>query len=552
MSGRWLAPIALVVCLCCSPLFAEDTPKIASNLHVFHFDLRTRTADDLLPFDVRFNVQAKVQANVQKGRVRYVATKCPPNPADAADLVKFSTEYSSTAVTSGSDRLLLFSIPELDPNADYCFVFDTLRRLDDDETKLFEQTVTRAIDAATSQIKPDQQVLTHEQLGKLRDDIAHAIDRTAKLTDSGLTPQPAPGSVFNTNTDAQELQTKFNEELRPILQEQRNRENAAKNFCKTMRKQIVPGINAQFGPNGATRTFLAALQKDKDSNPALLKAIGDHDESLERLVKADFDFLDDSRCELDQDGVPAVGRLDTPDIQSLNLIINTLRLDFRDTQEIVGRLIDDKVNGVDLDQARIALPVLRNISGELAAAVAQLDKTDRALAARPKAIATMVSDAGAEVQDTVPILSTSTGDFTTRHGFYVTMDVGVAAGLDIKQAFTYAGMNVYTRPINKDAPLRLRDSWRRRTSFTFGVTLQDVKQDNAFSGVLADRAFVAGVGIRILDSVKLTGGGLVVKERDRNPLVSRTRLALTPFVAFSIDWDVRSSLKSLGTALGIP
>jgi len=44
----------------------------------------------------------------------------------------------------------------------------------------------------------------------------------------------------------------------------------------------------------------------------------------------------------------------------------------------------------------------------------------------------------------------------------------------------------------------------------------------------------------------------LLKESDRNPLVDKTRLAVTPFVAISIDWDVRNSLKGLGSAFGVP
>lgn len=87
---------------------------------------------------------------------------------------------------------------------------------------------------------------------------------------------------------------------------------------------------------------------------------------------------------------------------------------------------------------------------------------------------------------------------------------------------------------------------------TLGLTLQDVQRSGAFSGVIGDRAIVTAAGYRVLDSVKLVGGALVIKEQDANPLIDKTRLAVTPFVAISLDWDVRSTFGRLGTALGVP
>jgi hypothetical protein len=134
------------------------------------------------------------------------------------------------------------------------------------------------------------------------------------------------------------------------------------------------------------------------------------------------------------------------------------------------------------------------------------------------------------------------------------MDVGVASAWDLDEAFSYIGMNLYTRPINKAAPLRRgeQDWFRKRFSFTLGLSIQTLVKSGAYKGVFADRGLVTAVGWRVLDSIKLTAGGVILKENDRNPLVGDTRLAITPFVALSVDWDVRNTLQGLGTALGIP
>jgi len=112
------------------------------------------------------------------------------------------------------------------------------------------------------------------------------------------------------------------------------------------------------------------------------------------------------------------------------------------------------------------------------------------------------------IEDDVSILATSTSGFVTRHGFYATMDFGVASAWNIDEVVSYIGMNFYTRPINKEAHLRHgeKDWFRKRFSVTLGLTVQTLTKAGAYKGVLSDRALVGAVGWRVLDSVKLTAG----------------------------------------------
>jgi hypothetical protein len=73
----------------------------------------------------------------------------------------------------------------------------------------------------------------------------------------------------------------------------------------------------------------------------------------------------------------------------------------------------------------------------------------------------------------VTLLVTSQGNFETRHGWYVSMDAGLAYGWDINEAFGYLGTNIYFRPVNKDAPLQnfggFGRSFSRRASALIGI-----------------------------------------------------------------------------------
>jgi hypothetical protein len=49
----------------------------------------------------------------------------------------------------------------------------------------------------------------------------------------------------------------------------------------------------------------------------------------------------------------------------------------------------------------------------------------------------------------------------------------------------------------------------------------------------------------------LSGGALVLKEKDPNPLISKQSVATVPYVSFSLDFDVASALKGgLGALFG--
>jgi hypothetical protein len=82
-----------------------------------------------------------------------------------------------------------------------------------------------------------------------------------------------------------------------------------------------------------------------------------------------------------------------------------------------------------------------------------------------------------------------------------------------------------------------------------GLTLQDLNKSGQRENVTGSRMLVVGAGLRFTSSIRVTGGALVFKEP--NPLISDANLALSPFISLSFDWDVASTLGSLGRAFGI-
>jgi hypothetical protein len=127
----------------------------------------------------------------------------------------------------------------------------------------------------------------------------------------------------------------------------------------------------------------------------------------------------------------------------------------------------------------------------------------------------------------------------------------------------YVGANIYFRPVNKDASFRQADSFGRRFAITFGITLSSIEEEAGDDAVVAtagktrfdlltnNRSLLLGAGFRVSPSLRLSGGVLVLKERDPNPLISAISVATVPYVSFSLDFDVASGLRGgLGALFG--
>jgi len=158
--------------------------------------------------------------------------------------------------------------------------------------------------------------------------------------------------------------------------------------------------------------------------------------------------------------------------------------------------------------------------------------------------------------------ATTVADFRTAQSWYIAMDAGFAYYFRIGTMTPYVGANIYFRPVNKDAPLSLVDSFGRRFAVTFGITLDSIEEQEGgttvpaakktrFDLLQSNRSLLLGAGFRVSQSLRLSGGVLVLKEKDPNPLITTQSVATVPYVSFSLDFDVASALKGgLGALFG--
>lgn len=137
---------------------------------------------------------------------------------------------------------------------------------------------------------------------------------------------------------------------------------------------------------------------------------------------------------------------------------------------------------------------------------------------------------------------------STADNDYVSADIGMLYASSIGKTAAYIGANFYLRPVNKSVPLRQKGGLRR-LAFTVGMTLNSIEDRRGIrSDLYFNQALVLGAGYRISQYWRLSGGGLVFRERDPDsyPLTNKKRTAITPYMALAFDVDAGRHLKGIG------
>lgn len=150
--------------------------------------------------------------------------------------------------------------------------------------------------------------------------------------------------------------------------------------------------------------------------------------------------------------------------------------------------------------------------------------------------------------------ATYRAEFVENAKLYVTLDVGAAYTFRPDRVYSYSGINIYLRPVNKNIPLRSYKKWKWfavRTSFVLGLTMNSVEKANARKGLVGNQGVILGVGIRPVPFLKINAGGMSYYTFYENPLISpeRYRFTMSPFVSLSVDLDAKSLFAGVGEAI---
>lgn len=150
----------------------------------------------------------------------------------------------------------------------------------------------------------------------------------------------------------------------------------------------------------------------------------------------------------------------------------------------------------------------------------------------------------------VPVIGTSISSFETRAKQFVTADLGVAYAPGMGEVVPYFGASFYLGALNKRVPLSVAkppelDRW----SLTVGVTASSLARKDVRDDLFGSHSLLLGVGRRMADPIRLTGGAVLYRRLDVNPLVDDTHIAVSPFLSLSFDFDAKSALGGLGDTL---
>jgi hypothetical protein len=164
--------------------------------------------------------------------------------------------------------------------------------------------------------------------------------------------------------------------------------------------------------------------------------------------------------------------------------------------------------------------------------------------ARDAAVNDLADEVREEVRTIRLIGSDTVGTYDTFSAWYVSADAGFAYAQEIESAVPYLGANIYFRPINKDAPLRMKGGFKRRVSATIGLTVSSIADANKATrqDLFNTQSLIIGGGFRLTDTLRLGGGALVYEKNS----AGSSELATAPYLSLSFDWNVAKQFAGIG------
>lgn len=485
------------------------------------------------------------------------------------------------------------------PNRYYCFEFTRVRDAVDDPAA-FRQELADAIDKLLQDNNANLEGSRVEEstYRQLRKDVIAALK--SKLDDGERLIIPA-GSFLDREAKDEAVPAESRRTFDVVVQAQRNRSRIIRNITTPAADTHSYLLDVLFGPvspEGGRESVsrgLRILGQTAELSPLpkdLQPVFGDKLEALK--AAADLTSLLPAELQRIADGTQSPDLTDetlgTPleaswkpedltvrkaNLEKLNGLVDDLwSLAFVLSRDpgLQGLLVRDGE-----DDPKAALTQLSDslfqARGELEGVRETVDIFSERLDRRKRRLLEMAEPLAAVIIELILAEGSTTADYEVRANWYLGMDLGVAWAEGIEDLFTYVGTNIYFRPVNKKAPLRWSDFRRgqrmselmKRVSVTIGLAINDlsrncrfgdpndpadcrlfegVSQENISQGLIDDKAVVVAGGLRLSDFFRVSAGALVFKESEANPLLGGSRLAWAPMLSFSIDWNLRGSLRN--------
>lgn len=568
-------------------------------------DLESDEILDPLPFDVDFFFTGVVDADVRSVEARGLGFRnlqsCPevlratticPAPGVRTAVVDCypTTRAALRAAQEEGKQIFDLLVTPLEPNRYYCFEFLKGHKIEDPaRKKQLRATIAETIEAFFAS---DDQIVIDPGTGIPRIAQGAAADLRTTLIDAvqaSLAEDEAldaeSGSYFDPGAPPK-VGDRFRDDVREILETSINLLGAREKLQDAAR-----GASAALGALSTSPLWqlVADALRAHAAEPRIDQLL-----TSQRLVAMGLIGLSPQEIVARSEG-----RVSDP-ATPITAIWDPAELDFTSTPkliaalwEVAGALADDATlrQAAGLDEATLAAavsalcqagtlpdsalctadpvspPVFHRLSELTAAAgdafgsFALTERADdlRELLARNSCtradlVTRLVEKLHLLMVDVVTIRARTVAAYETRATWYMSADAGGAVAYDLEEVFTYGGVNVYFRPVNKKAPLRWSDfrrghrwmEFRKRFSVMFGLPVDDVAQDDPnLDPLVQGKPALVAVGLRVTDYLRVSWGGLVFEERNPDPLVDEERLAWSPFLSLSLDWNIAGTVQKI-------
>jgi hypothetical protein len=552
----------------------------------FDIDVKSGIIQDPLPFDVHFYLKDEVEDTVVgvEGRVLGFKTaqtceqalrSSPDCSAPDRAVVDCHSMEKATPKGDPGKRTFELLVTRLEPNRYYCFQINRLLSIANEEERT---RVANAVAAAVATELSHGRWLRPEEnqsllaLEALRRSLTAAAEKSLG-PDKVVRPQD--GSFFDLSIPVERLHQVVGEQVAEVLEVQGNVVNGRDLLANRARPAATALSVLSTSP--LWRIVAEALQENA-GQPRVAQFLRGRDSAFGLIGLSQSEIVARSEghtATLDQIWDP--GEVNFASVQEeladLKDIADELRTDddFRTVaglgetalrtrvEQACGRTIPE--NDLLCGASPVTPLFFQRVSDLADGAVAAFNEDleaaaevlRRRLETRVGKVAALAADLQALLLQVATVRASTVANYETRATWYVGADLGTALAWDLEEAFTYGGANIYFRPVNKKAHLSWDDwrpgqrwtEFRKRFSVMIGLPQDEIEIENT-KPLVQKRPVLLAAGLRLTDFLRFTfAGALIFKETDPNPLVDDERLAWSPFVGLSIDWNIAGTFRTM-------
>jgi len=534
------------------PLRAQDTPFVFVPL-----DLNSRIARGILPYKQPFYVYGAALAGTRDVAVFYRLqprgeTAQPQCEAGKEREAGWNTPDVKPWLRRTAADTFYAALPELQPNRMYALCLQSTVQPVGEALTAFQRTAATLLDTQLREMGAN--------LADLPNPIGPSFYRGVKLrfvraltAQTGLNVKTDHhGGLFDTTTAT--LPPRHRNNLNSIIAEQTLRVSDLQAFRKAALRQPTHAgdvfgseLLARFAANAVAHDVPGLTDAEVDHAVVAALYLRDRGTTIiPEILRGETRW--DPRASRTSP-MPAIDEIWTeedfaPRLANLGFSSNTAR----ELRAAVSSVRASKALlrsiGWSAAQANTVFTGINDMVFALEQQEATLLSARTHTVNRARFITASAASASAEAHETVSLAGSSVLSFQSRAKSLVSADIGLAAVRGVG-VVPYFGANFYFEPVNKAIPLSVRGSPGDRLSLTIGLTTQSVAQANDRDNLFGSFALLAGAGYRFADPLRVTVGGMVLRDVPADPLSTAQPVRVTPFLSLSLDWDVKETLGKI-------